>query len=89
MTNKERDHLAKVASLGCIICENFAEIHHIRTGMGMGQRNTNFNVIPLCHTHHRTGGHGIAIHAGKKTWQEKFGTELELLNKVKNKLDIK
>jgi hypothetical protein len=27
--------------------------------------------------------------AGKKTWQEKFGTEMELLNEVNNLLGIK
>lgn len=79
----ERQHLGKVAALGCIICRMPAEIHHVRSGMGMGQRNTNFNVIPLCHKHHRTGGHGVALHAGKKTFEEKFGTELELLERVK------
>jgi len=79
----ERQHLGKVAAIGCIICRMPAEIHHVRSGMGMGQRNTNFNVIPLCHIHHRTGGHGVALHAGKKTFEEKFGTELELLERVK------
>lgn len=78
----ERQHLGKVAAIGCIICRMPAEIHHVRTGMGMGQRNTNFNVIPLCHKHHRTGGHGVALHAGKKTFEAKFGTEKELLEKV-------
>ncbi|PPC85262.1 MAG: hypothetical protein CTY37_08595 [Methylotenera sp.] len=88
MTNKERYHLSQVAMLGCIICGNIPEIHHVRHGMGLGQRNSNFNVIPLCHVHHRTGGFGVAFHAGKKTWQENFGTELELLDKVNEKLRL-
>ncbi len=80
MTSKaEKQHMSKVAEYGCIICRSPAEIHHIRSGMGMAQRNTNFNVIPLCPQHHRTGGFGIAIHAGQKTWEKNFGTELELL----------
>jgi hypothetical protein len=87
MTKAEKEHLNKVASLGCIICGNIAEIHHVRTGMGLGQRNTNFNVIPLCHVHHRTGGHGVAFHAGKKTWQEIFGTEKDLLEKTINQIN--
>lgn len=33
---------------------------------GVFVRADNFHVIPLCHTHHRTGGHGVAIHAGRK-----------------------
>ncbi len=82
MKADERLHMAKVAALGCIICGNVPELHHVRHGMGLGQRNTNYNVLPLCHKHHRTGGFGIAFHAGKKTWQATFGTELELLEKV-------
>lgn len=79
MKAAEREHLAKVAALGCIICRMPAEIHHLRKGMGIGQRNSHFNVIPLCPNHHRTGGHGVAIHAGQKTWEANFGTESDLL----------
>lgn len=88
MTNKERYHLAQVVSLGCIICGNIPEIHHVRHGMGMGQRNSNFNVIPLCHVHHRTGNYGTAFHAGKKAFEKNFGTELELLDKVNERLKV-
>jgi hypothetical protein len=49
----------------------------------MGQRASHFETIPLCADHHQHGGHGVAIHAGKKTWEERFGTELELLEKVR------
>jgi hypothetical protein len=86
VTKVEKQYLSKVAELGCIICKSPAEIHHIRTGMGIGQRNTNFMVLPLCPQHHRTGGFGIAIHAGQKTWEQNFGTELELLELVKARL---
>lgn len=49
----EKLHLSRVAGLGCIVCKNLrlgetpAEIHHIRTGQGVGQRADNFKVIPL------------------------------------------
>jgi hypothetical protein len=82
MKTVERMHLSKVAAIGCIICRMPAEIHHILSGMGMAQRNSNFNVIPLCPKHHRTGGFGVAIHAGIRTFENKFGTEKELLEKV-------
>jgi hypothetical protein len=82
MKAAEKTHLSKVAELGCIICRSPAEIHHIRAGMGIGQRNSNFHVLPLCPSHHRTGGHGVAIHAGQKTFEAKYGTEHELLEKV-------
>lgn len=87
-TKAEKLHLERVASLGCIVCKNLdhndtpAETHHIRTGCGAGQRADNFRVIPLCPTHHRNGGHGKAVHVGRQTWENNFGTETELLVQV-------
>ena len=88
-TKAEKEHLSKVAEIGCIVClnENYgqspAEIHHIRSGKGMGQRASNYEAIPLCPAHHRNGGHGIAFHAGSKVWQERYGSEELLLSQVK------
>ncbi|MBJ8956164.1 Ref family recombination enhancement nuclease [Citrobacter braakii] len=87
-TKAEKLHLSRVAELRCIVCRNEglgetpAEIHHCSSGTGMSVRADNFHVIPLCHTHHRTGGHGVAIHAGRQSWENKFGTETELLVQV-------
>ncbi|WP_195994549.1 Ref family recombination enhancement nuclease [Citrobacter portucalensis] len=84
----EKLHLSRVAELRCIVCRNEglgdspAEIHHCSSGTGMSVRADNFHVIPLCHTHHRTGGHGVAIHAGRQSWENNFGTETELLVQV-------
>lgn len=78
----EREYLSKVADLGCIICGGIAEIHHIRTGQGMGKKSTNFEVIPLCHFHHRTGNYGDAFHQGKKAFEAKYGTQEYLMQKV-------
>ncbi len=84
----EKLHLSRVVDLHCIVCRNEglgdtpAEIHHCSSGTGMSVRADNFHVIPLCHTHHRTGGHGVAIHAGRQSWENKFGTETELLVQV-------
>ncbi|HEE0082143.1 TPA: DUF968 domain-containing protein [Citrobacter youngae] len=84
----EKLHLSRVTDLNCIVCRNEglgdtpAEIHHCSSGTGMSVRADNFHVIPLCHTHHRTGGHGVAIHAGRQSWENKFGTETELLVQV-------
>ena len=83
-TKADKQWLNDAASLGCVVCRNLgygespAEIHHLRTGCGLGQRSGHKKSIPLCHPHHRTGGHGVAFHAGSKVWQKKFGTELEL-----------
>lgn len=89
MTKAERLHIIAVAKLGCIACKakgHFTpevEIHHVRMGNGMGQRSDHFSVLPLCHRHHRTGGHGVAFHAGKLTWEAEFRTEAELLAEVR------
>jgi len=90
----EREHLTRVAELGCVACRNAglgetpAEIHHIRAGQGRGQRASDYDTIPLCPWHHRQGGHGKAIHAGQQAWEEKFGTELELLAQVRSELGV-
>jgi len=94
MTKAESAHLSRVAALGCIVCRNLgygespAACHHIRAGQGMSQRASHFEVIPLCGAHHQTGGHGVAIHAGQKTWEANYGTELELLAQVRRLLGI-
>ena len=92
MTKLERLHLSRLAALGCIVClrEGFghspAEIHHIRAGVGMGRRSSHLDAIPLCHAHHRTGGHGVAFHAGKQAFESRYGTETELLEDVRSRI---
>jgi hypothetical protein len=85
MKSKERAYMSAVASLGCCVCHNQgtpdspAAIHHIRHGAGMSERSSNYLVIPLCGPHHQTGGHGVAIHAGRETWEGIYGNEMQLL----------
>ena len=89
-TKAEKQHLSKVASLGCMACrvigyeDTPAELHHIRSGVGMGQRSDNYHAIPLCAQHHRHGPN--AIHQSKVNFERDFGTELELLEMVNNEL---
>lgn len=84
-TAAERRHLERVANVGCIVCRREgngiveANVHHIRLGQGMAQRASHFLTIPLCHAHHQTGGHGVAIHAGQSTFERIYGSEAELL----------
>lgn len=82
MSAASKRHLAAVAALGCIICRQPAECHHPRRGAGMGRKSSDFEVIPLCPRHHRLGGFGVAIHAGQKTWETKYGTEAALLTQT-------
>ncbi|WP_279050188.1 hypothetical protein [Cedecea davisae] len=94
MKSSEREHLANVAALGCIVCRNLnygetpAEIHPTRNGQGIALRASNPISIPLCHVPHRTGGHGIAVHTGKQAWERNFSTEVELLDQVNVELGI-
>lgn len=90
MTPAKR-HMGKVAALGCILCREIgygptpANVHHIRTGIGMGKRASDFDTIPLCPEHHQgaTGIHGM----GRKAWERHHGiTEIELLQKTKEML---
>lgn len=91
-TKAEREHMSRVASAGCIVCgvfygvESPAEIHHIGNGT-MGKRASNYEVIPLCHAHHRTGGHGVAVHAGRKAFETNYTTEQELLEMTQEAID--
>ena len=92
MNKADRIYLSRVAALGCVVCRNLnlgetpAEIHHIRHGQGAGQRAPHKNTLPLCPQHHLHGGFGVAIHAGQKTWEQKYGTEEELLAQVHREL---
>ena len=89
----ERDYLSRVVVLGCIVCVNNgyedseAEIHHIGNGT-MGKRASNYEVIPLCETHHRTGNIGTAVHAGRKSFEANFGSEQTLLKQVSGWLSL-
>ena len=77
MKKPEKEHLKKVAELGCIACAKLgyhgtpAEIHHIPS---------HFNVIPLCPHHHRTSKE--SYHLNPIWFTEQFGTQTELLNET-------
>ena len=92
-TKAEREHMSRVAELGCIVCTNTgypdtpAEIHHIRAGAGTGQRSCHFRVLPLCFNHHSAQGHD-GFHNSPKTWQERHGTEEQLLEQVEGMLGL-
>jgi hypothetical protein len=70
-----RAHMGRVAELGCLICRRPAEVHHCRHYAGGGQRATDFHTIPLCPTHHRLGGSGVAFHAGPQSFARAFGLD--------------
>jgi hypothetical protein len=79
----EREHMARVKALGCILCGRNAEVHHITRS---GRRIDHFHTIPLCPEHHRTGRFGEAVHNGKRAFQKKHGDQMALLEQVRERL---
>jgi hypothetical protein len=45
----------------------------------MGMKSHWSKAIPLCPMHHQHGGWGVALHAGQKEFEKRYGTEEELL----------
>jgi hypothetical protein len=87
-TKAEKEYMGKVAALGCIICKYPAEVHHA-TGLqyrAHGKKASCYDTIPLCATHHRLGGFGVAVHAGVKTWEKTYGTQAELIKQTREML---
>lgn len=94
MKKADSEHIGKVVALECIACQKIgyydtpAEFHHLRSGAGLSQRSSHKRGIPLCPTHHRTGGYGVAFHAGQKAWEAKFGSEEDLYAEVMEALNM-
>jgi len=84
-TRDQQERYERVLDGGCIICQMPAEIHHMRSGAGLGQRGK--GLLPLCPKHHRTGNYGEAIHAGQKGFEYKFGSEDYLLDRLKERMN--
>lgn len=85
-TKADKQWLDDVSSLCCIACRNaglpsLAEIHHVRTGVGMAQRAAHTRVLPLCPRHHRAC-YPTGFHAAPKSWQVEHGSEETLLAQV-------
>jgi hypothetical protein len=85
----EKEHLSKVASLGCLICQRPAICHHIRNlgdgkgNIGVGNRANHYQTIPLCRDHH-VGS--FSIHNTKRQFEAMYGTEAELLHRTLNEI---
>ena len=87
MTAAERRHIGKVKSLPCSCCNADApsSAHHVRVGMGMGQRAKNWLVVALCYDCHQ----GInGVHGDKALMRIYDVTELDMLSKTIERLSI-
>jgi len=91
--------MGKVAGMGCVACRlrlgvhEPTTVHHITSG---GRRLGNMFTIPLCPWHHQgycrrgltstkmAAIFGPSLAKSKTDFEREFGTELELLEKVKS-----
>ena len=76
----------EIIKIGCIVCRRqgvytFPEIHHVRK-LATSKKRKRAPKIGLCYMHHRTGGYGVALHAGEEKFEEKFGSVLGMLEEV-------
>lgn len=85
------------AALGCIACEKDgfygtpAQLHHVRSGVGMSQRSSHMHVVPLCPQHHTGEGMPlsfISIHGNQKKFHEKYGSDVDLVELVRKSLHL-
>jgi len=84
-TKAEREHMSKVASLGCLVCQRPANVHHIRPiGLGIGMRSSHYQTIPLCREHHQGQ---FSIHNCKQQFEAMYGTEQEMLQKTLKEIE--
>ncbi len=84
-TKAEREHLSKVASLGCLVCQRPANVHHIRpVGLGIGMRSGHYQTIPLCRDHHQGQ---FSIHSCKKEFEAMYGTEHQMLQRTLKEIE--
>ena len=93
-TKAMKAYMDRVAELGCIAClidgnpGTPAELHHPRTDAGAGQKAPDSDVIPLCPPHHRGTMHPIvpSIHLDRLKFIATFGTEAELLERLRTQI---
>jgi len=85
---KDKERLTKIAAMKCIACSKAGlkqlfrtEVHHL-IGYGIGKKASDLFTIPLCSFHHRLGNKGEAIHSGKVSFENNFGTQEELLKEI-------
>lgn len=77
MNNKlnkaEREHLAKVKSLPCSVCDapGPSEAHHVEQGL-------QYTCVALCPACHR--GQTLGWHGQRRMWAVKKMTEIDALN---------
>ena len=85
MKKEDKKRFDNLRELGCVACgANNVVIHHIRKHTGLSLRPDHQDTIPLCPKHHNMGNE--SIHLNKRLFEDKFGTEKQLL--IKTNIEI-
>jgi hypothetical protein len=75
-------HMGLVALLPCLVCGAYGvEVHH------EGKPRSDFNVLPLCHAHHRREFGPGAFHYSPSAFYAIHGSSEELLARVAKMLE--
>jgi hypothetical protein len=75
MSAASERHMMRVRDLGCLVCQQPANAHHIRED----RIKNDFLTIPLCFQHHQGD---FSIHMSKRQFTNIYGSELDLLAKT-------
>ena len=86
-TKAAKEHLRRVKMFPCVICGKHgpSDAHHVICDRYGTNKESDFDVIPLCKAHHQDGPE--AIHNGKRSWVEKHGPDHGYLDTVRRWLD--
>ena len=90
-TKIEREWMARAADHGCVACakdgiSSPASIHHIVQGQ---RRLGHLFTIGLCYPHHQGDGREVpSVHFTKRTFVQRYGSELELLAELQVTLGV-
>lgn len=77
-----REHMAKVASLPCVICGYWpVQVHHVICGRFSQRKASDLDTIPLCKPCHDE------LHAGKDSWVAKNGYDTDYLHQVRRAVE--
>ena len=88
MTKTEKQWMAAVADLGCIVCRNEGYgfvpccVHHLLSG---GRRIGHLQTIGLCPSHHASGvktAEFCSRHPWAREFEKRYGTESSLLKQT-------
>lgn len=94
-TPEEIAYHDRVRELGCHLqatgqCGGPLEVHH-KTGAGWALRASHWDVIPLCFNHHSAQTplpFGYAVHKGTKSFEERYGTQDDMIAMVQSILNF-